>query len=206
MADIKLNFINRSNERDNTKIVLFQKAESTGYSELPLAWLVIERCGMNARHPFTYPMTMQVTTRDSWGNYQEPLNAQPGQAFSLSTTASGDTLELSGKAGYPDEVDVCNNLSAGSIDAVIFKAGKPLAQKSSIVPADKASFKFLPKLWIGAVSQIVEGEVMDSAVVDQLNTKFDLTGIASADIVMTGGGAGPNASPYVFQLENVVTL
>jgi hypothetical protein len=206
MADIKLNFINRSNENDHTSIVLFQKNEATGYSEIPLAWQVIQNCGQNAHHPFTYPVTMEVATRDSYGNYQDPVSADPGQAFTLARTDSGDTLTLDGHAGYPTEVDVCNKLSVGAIDAVIFKAGKPLAQKTGVVPGDKASFKLLPKLWIAAASQIVEGEVMDSAVLDQANTCLDLTGIRSADIVMTGGGSGATATGKTFQLQNVVYL
>jgi hypothetical protein len=45
---------------------------------------------------------------------------------------------------------------------------------------------------------------MDSAVVEQVNTEFSLLGIASADIVMTGGGSGPDAQPFSFTFQNVV--
>lgn len=206
MADIQLRFVNKSNEKDHASVVIFQKNEKTGYDELALAWLVIENCGQNAYHPFTYPTAMQVASRDSYGNYQEQVPAQPGQSFTLSNADSGDTLVLDGTAQYPAEVDVCNKLSKGAIDAVIYKAGRPIAQKTGIVPGDKASFKLLPKLYIGVASQIVQGEVMDSAVVDQHNTALDLTGIASADIVMTGGGDGATATGNLFQLRNVVRL
>jgi hypothetical protein len=203
---INLRFVNNSNEVDNQSIVVFQKNESTGDSEIPLAWLVIEGCGQNAYHPFVYPTTMQVSAGDSQGNFMPNLNAQPGQSFELVESDSGNVLQPNGDAGFPTEIDLCNNLSMGSIDAWVFKAKRKLARKTDVVPGDKASFKFLPKLWIGAVSQIVEGDVMDSAVVDQINTNFDLTGIASADIVMTGGGIGPTAKGNTFQLKNVVRV
>jgi len=45
---------------------------------------------------------------------------------------------------------------------------------------------------------------MNSAVVSSINTELSLIGIASADIVMTGGGAGPAATPFEFAFENVV--
>jgi hypothetical protein len=38
-----------------------------------------------------------------------------------------------------------------------------------------------------------------------VNTEISLEGIASADIVMTGGGSGSSAQPFVFSLQNVVT-
>ena len=43
-----------------------------------------------------------------------------------------------------------------------------------------------------------------SAVVSNINTEISLLGIASADIVMTGGGPGANSTPFAFSLQNVV--
>ena len=45
---------------------------------------------------------------------------------------------------------------------------------------------------------------MNSAIISNINTEISLLGIVSADIVMTGGGSGPNATAFVFTLENVV--
>jgi hypothetical protein len=52
--------------------------------------------------------------------------------------------------------------------------------------------------------QIVQGQVMNSAVVSSINTELSLLGIASADILMTGGGPGASAAPFAFKLQNVV--
>jgi hypothetical protein len=61
-----------------------------------------------------------------------------------------------------------------------------------------------PTIWIGVVSQVEEGDVMNSAIISDINTELSLLGIASADIVMSGGGAGPSATPFMFTLENIV--
>jgi hypothetical protein len=46
--------------------------------------------------------------------------------------------------------------------------------------------------------------VMNSAIMSCVNTELSLLGIASADIVLTGGGPGRDSSPFQFSLENVV--
>ena len=72
-----------------------------------------------------------------------------------------------------------------------------------MAPGQKAVFAFKPTIFIGVVSEVAEGDVMDSAVISDINTEISLLGIASADIVMTGGGTGPDAVPFAFNLENV---
>ncbi|MDB5088090.1 MAG: hypothetical protein JWR09_2084, partial [Mucilaginibacter sp.] len=59
-------------------------------------------------------------------------------------------------------------------------------------------------LWIGAVSQIWEGDLINSAITSQVNTELSLLGIASADIVMTGGGPGKASTGFNFTLQNIV--
>ncbi|MDC0684919.1 hypothetical protein [Sorangium atrum] len=41
-------------------------------------------------------------------------------------------------------------------------------------------------------------------MISSVNTELSLLGIASADIVMAGGGAGVDSTPFVFTLENIV--
>ena len=202
--DIQLNFINSSNDTNNSDIVIFQKNVATSFDEIAVAWKVIKYCGQGDNHPFTFPMTMQIAASDSWGNYTPRQDAQNGQLFSMNLTASGDVLQLAGAGTSPTEVQLLNNLPQGAINALIYKDGKLLAQKTGVVPQQKAVFQFKPTLWIGAVSQIVQGQVMNSAIISAVNTELSLMGIASADIVMTGGGPGPNSQPFSFQLANVV--
>ncbi len=202
--DIQLNFINNSNDVNNTEIVIFQKNVATDFDELAVAWKMIRYCGQGDNHPFTFPMSMTVGASDSWGNYTPQLAARNGDLFSMAQTTSGDRLVYSGPATSSKEVQVRNELPKGAINASIYKNGQLLAIKTSIAPQQKAVFEFKPTIWIGVASQIVQGQVMNSAIISNINTELSLLGIASADIVMTGGGPGPSATPFAFNLENIV--
>lgn len=201
---IQLNFINHSNDANNSEVVIFQKNVATDYDELAVAWRVIRNCGQGDNHPFTYPMSLEVGASDSYGNYTPQLPAQNGLLFQMVQGQSGDQLVAAGSGSSPSEVQVLNALVQGAINANIYRDGKLLAIKTSIAPQQKAVFEFKPTIWIGVASQIEEGQVMNSAIISNINTEISLLGIASADIVMTGGGSGPSATPFVFTLQNVV--
>lgn len=204
MADIKLLFVNDSNDRNNSEIVIFQKNEATSFEEIAVAWKVIENCGQGWSHPFTYPMEMSVAASDSWGNYSQQKGASNGQQFSVIEDSSGDILKYTGQASSKNEIEVLNALQMGAIDANIYKAGRLLATKTNVSPGQKAVFEFKPTIWIGVVSQIEEGQVMNSAILSQINTEISLFGIKSATISMTGGGGGSTATAFVFTLEDIV--
>lgn len=200
---IKLNFINQSNDLNNSQIVIFQKNVATDFDELAVAWKVIQYCGQGDNHPFTFPMGLSVGASDSYGNYTPQLKARNGELFKMALTASGDQLVAAGPGTSPKEVQLLNALPKGAINASCYKDGKLLATKTSIAPQQKAVFQFKPTIWIGVVSQVEEGEVMNSAIISSVNTEISLLGIASADIVMTGGGPGPNSQPFAFNLDNI---
>ncbi len=201
---IQLNFINRSNDTNNSQVVIFQKNVATNVDELAVAWRVIQNCGVSDNHPFTMPLSMEVGASDSWGNYTPRRVAQNGNMYQVVLTSSGDMLLPCGSATSSREVQVRNDLSTGTINVGIYKDGRLLALNSRIAPAQKAVFEFKPTIWIGAVSQVVQGSMMNSAIMSDVNTELSLLGIASADIVMTGGGPGKNAMPFSFRLENIV--
>lgn len=202
--DIRLNFINQSNDADNSQVVIFQRNVATAFDELPVAWQVIQYCGQGDNHPFIFPMSMQVAASDSYGNYTPQREAQYGQMFQVALTGSGDRLMPAGMATSSRQVQVLNALPKGAINASCYKDGKLLAVSPSLAPQQKAVFEFKPTIWIGVVSQAVQGHVMDSAVLSNVNTEMSLLGIASADIVMRGGGPGATSTPFSFSLENVV--
>ncbi|WP_133645237.1 hypothetical protein [Paraburkholderia flava] len=202
--DIQLNFVNRSNDANNSSIVIFQKNVATDFDELAIAWKVIRNCGQGDNHPFKFPMTMTVSASDSYGNYMPQQTATNGQVFQIVRSTSGDVLQLGSDPGSSSEVQVRNDLAAGAANATIYKDGSPLATKTSIAPGQKAVFQFKPTLWIGVASQIEQGQLLNSAVISDINTELSLLGIASADIVLTGGGPGPRSLPFTFRLENVV--
>jgi len=204
MMDIELNFINKSNDANNSQVVIFQKNVAANFNEPAVAWLVVQHCGQGDNHPFAFPASMTTSASDSYGNYTPQHPAEHGQLFSMNETTSGHSLQLSGTSSSPTDVEVVNALPMGAINANIYKARKLLATKTSLAPQQKAVFQFNPSIWIGVVSEIEQGEVMNSAILSSMNTELSLLGIASADIVMTGGGPGPESTPFEFTLENIV--
>jgi hypothetical protein len=57
-------------------------------------------------------------------------------------------------------------------------------------------------LWTGTTEDIAEGVRINSAIVSQVYIKLSLSGASSADIIMTGGGLGPDTTPFLFSLQN----
>lgn len=202
--DIKLNFVNQSNDANNSDVVIFQKNAASDAEELAVAWTVIRYCGQGDNHPFTYPMAVTVGASDSYGNYTPQQPARPGELFQMALTPSGDRLEAAGAASSPVEVQVLNALPKGAINAHIYRAGRLAATRTSVAPQQKAVFEFRPTIWIGVASQVDEGQLMNAAILSSINTEISLLGIVSADIVMTGGGPGPNSQPFQFNLANIV--
>jgi hypothetical protein len=197
---IKLNFINRSNDANNSSVVIFQKNAASNFGESHTAWKVIKNPSHKESHPIHYSTNFQVAAQDNYGNYTPQFNAYDGSAFEMVEKASGYTLQPSQYfATNIDEVEVKNNLTQGSIGANCYKDGKLLATKSSIAPGQKAVFKFNPKIYIGVASEVEEGEILNSAIVSKINTEINLFKVESADVVMTGGGS----EPFNFSLENV---
>lgn len=193
---IKLNLINDSDDTGNSEVVVFQKHN---LDELAVAWRVIKHCGRGDHYPFTFPVALTVSASDSYGNFTPQLAAQNGQRFHLWPSKSGDILSYLDPASSPREIQLRNDLTQGAVNAQIFRDGKLLAVKTSILPGQQAAFQFKPTIWIGVVSRIEEGDVMNSAILCDVDAEIPLLGIASADIVMTGGGH----APFRFELANV---
>lgn len=205
MSTIKLNFVNRSNDTNNSQIVIFQQNVADDFGELAVAWKVIQNCGQGDNHPFNYPMEVSVSASDAWGNYTPLQLAPEGSAFQMVYTDSGDVLKSSSNpASSSQEIEMQNNLEQGAISAYCYRDGSVCAMKRNIAPGQKAVFEFKPTIWVGVASQIMQGQVMNSAIISNINTELNLLGIAEADIIMTGGGSGPSSTPFEFNLENVI--
>ena len=203
-VDIQLNFINNSNDTNNSQIVIFQKNVATNFNELAVAWKVIRHTGLGDNHPFTFPLHYSVGASDSYGHFTPQLPAQSGQMFHFAMSPSSDTLSYAGPATVNREIQIRNDHTKDAIYAAIYKSGKLLARSTSVAPGKKAMFEFGPTIWIGVVSQLVEGDLINSAIISDVNTELSLLGIASADIVMTGGGPRASSQPFSFTLQNIV--
>lgn len=192
--DIEITFINQSDDPNNTAVVIFQKNVAEKFETIAIAWRVIENIGRNWRYKFRFPMDFYVSARDSWGNISDLQLAVTGQKWNVVRSTLGDILTLD-PTGAPSfsEVEIKNCLSIGSIDALVFKDGKLMASKTGLSPQQKAVFEFKPTIWVGVVSgiAIAEGDVMNPAILSDINTEISLLGITKADLIMTGDGATP---------------
>src|SRR3954451_6169284 len=90
---INLQVINRSNDKNNSRILIFQKNVAPGFSEIAVAWKVIQNLGFGDRHPFVYSYDLVVDAGDSWGNFTPQFSVSPGQAYQMSKSPSGDILQ-----------------------------------------------------------------------------------------------------------------
>jgi hypothetical protein len=199
---VKLNFINQS-KLDNPFVVIFQKnIASTFYSE-SIAWMVIQNCGRGDNHPFSFEQDLTISASDSYGNCMPQLPAKSGQQFCVSRTSNGDTLSYDDREPTTNERELVlrNDLSSGAINALVYRSNRLLAQRTSVVPGQTAEFEFNPTIWIGVAEFIVQGQLMTSSTSEAIDTEISLLGVASADIVLTGGG--DEGAPQ-FSLQNVV--
>ena len=202
---IKLNLINRSSDVNNSDYVVFQENADTDVKVQTIAWKVVHNLGNGDNHPFVYSDGLKVSAKDANGNYMPQIKATPGSTYGVVMENSGHKLcQSTIPACTKTQTEVWNNLSKGSVDMQIYRDDRLLATKVNVPPGSKANFEFLPKLFIGVVSQVEEGDVMNSNVTVQYLQEISLLGITSADIVVTGGGAGVDATPFMFSLENVV--
>lgn len=203
--DIKLRFVNQSSDGNKSEVVIYQKNLLTSVASLTVAWKVIRYCGRDCTHPFVYPLDYEVAVTDEYGNFSPRLSAKNGQLLELISTPTGSRRLLhAGPASASAELHVLNGMGQGAIDVCLFKDGRLMGLKTSVSPGQKAVFQYPPVLWIGVVSEVSQGQAINSAVLPNINTELSLIGIASADIVMTGGGPGAGSTPYEFNLENIV--
>lgn len=204
MSEIQLNFINRSNSASNNHVVIFQKNLVAPFSELPVVWRSIPNCAIGDNYPFVFPVDIRMDISDAWGNFTPRLRAYPGQLFEVTNGPNGYVLTLSStSASSPNEYQILNALPQGTVNAYCYRDGRACALIGEISPGQKAIFEFKPTIWIGFVSGVYEGEAINSAILSEINTEISLLGIERADIVLTGGGTGPTATPFAFSLENI---
>ncbi len=197
---VRLNFINRSHDRCQTAIVLFQREVA---SELtPVAWKVIRHCGYACSHPFAFSTELELGIGDQYGNFSPRQAACPGDSFNV-THRSGRRQLLRDASDNGAAITLRNAMPCGAIDACLFNQGALLARRAGVPPGAQVAFAMAPALWIGAAAEAEEGRPLGPAMAQQSYTALSLLGMASADIVMTGAGGGADAVPLRFCLENI---
>lgn len=199
--EVKLNFVNRSNDAGNVRVLLFGQPPSPGLDEVGQAWRVIDNCGPGWSHPFTWPVAVTLGVVDPNGNVSPQLDIAEGQVAEVVAAPSGTLLRIADQPGPSRAIALMNQLPQGFVAATVFRDGEPYA-RASLAPHTTVTLTFKPTIWIGAAARIEAGEAKGGEAVSTL-TEINLMGIAGADIVMTGGGQGAEARPFVFTLANV---
>ena len=200
---IELNLINQSNSNKNQSFVIFQKNIGSSYDESVVAWTVIENLRVGSSHLIRYSHELGVSAGDSYGNFTFPIGAENGQRFSMKRQPSGDVLVEDGQSASPNDIEVFNALPKGAIDANCFRSMRIVAKKTLLAPGQKAAFQFRPTIYIAALSQVVEGQILDFTSISHISTEISLLGIESADIIISGGGKSSSATEFTFTLDNI---
>lgn len=202
--DIKLKFHNFSESGHLYQIVFFQKNIATDFDNLITAWKVIQSCGYANYHPFEYTSTSYISASDSYGNFTPHLCATPGDAFEVVPGRCGHQLRYRGTTQSVTDIELVNHLERGAVTANIFKADRLLARKTALAPGQKAVFRFKPVLYAALTQGITEGHSLEAAAISDRAGQLGLLGMASADILLTGGGSGADARAFSFELDHVV--
>lgn len=191
---IYLRYVNQSNTVGPTDIITFQKNVAVDFGANSVAWRIIS-LSQNESENTTYDRRLQL-------GYDDPedittVNASAGNLYGLD-----NGIYYAGSASSGSEIQTINT-NDYSVDVKIYRSGKLLYVQSA-EDNETSEFRFNPTIWVGVVSEITEGSVIDEVVMAEINTEISFLGIKSADIVMTGGGVGPSATPYSFSLQNIV--
>lgn len=201
--DAKLIFQNESNDPATSKVVLLQKNISKNAQTTPVAWKVFQNVGIGDRHPFSFSTELSLGVADQYGTQlTAPISIKYGSRYAVIEGAAGIELVYNGLSAEKESVELINSLER-IVNAEIYVQGQLLAIKPSILRTKVTTFRFDQTIWIGTVPRAYQGEVLKDSVLAQIHTKFDLTGIKSAEILMIGGGKGKNAQPFAFELRNV---
>ncbi|MFA6606787.1 MAG: hypothetical protein WCS75_07310, partial [Sphingomonas sp.] len=201
---ITLNFVNNSNDVNNSHIIVFQKNLAGASDDGPIAWKVIGGSRPGETYPFAFPVAMEVAVADDAGKTAGPMAAANGQHFVVGHDHPHYTLTIGPTEANAAEVQVRNALPDTSITASIYRDGRLLAIRAGVLPQQMAVFSIKPSVWIGVAPDVAEGQVIDGETLANVNTELSLLGLASADIIMSGGWPGVSSTPFRFSLQNVV--
>ncbi len=203
-TDVKITYVNNSMNPDNPTIFVFTKNEIPTFDSLQngVAWYVMPDIGKGSSSCFIYPINTHVQAM--WGdcNKTRMLPADIGKQYTVEEDCTGIVLNETGPASQPTaiEVDSLINVSGG-VSAQLTKDGSVLMTKKIEAYGQKATFILHPKLYWGIASEIQEGQLLSSAV---LNTdqffEQDLEGVNSAVVTLHGNPK----DGYTFSVENIV--
>lgn len=200
---IKLNFINRSSATNNPRLAIFQQSNG-GASGEPgaLAWRMIGSRAIDDPGPFLLPLQAQA---GGLGADYPPQLGAAARNMDLEMDMDMDAI-LRRNRDAIEAAEARGNRQAEPGNASLDSNAMAPVATTTAEPLQDAVSASAPTIRISAVSAMPAGEAMAPAPLSPVDTELSLLGIASADVVITGGGCGPSSTPISFHLENIVRL
>lgn len=176
---------------DLPKIFIFTKNEIPTFDSLKdgIAWRVIEDVGRESTCKITYPIKTEVCS--SWNDKTcstKKLVSEIGASYTVKKDDTGIVLEQDGTAGNTKSIDVVNDVHVeNGISVDFYKDGKIMMSKNIVAYNQKATFVLHPKLYWGIASEIQEGDLISSAVLNSEHFfELDLEGLSNVVIALCG--------------------
>lgn len=198
-----LRFVNLSDDGGSSNIVFFQK-NGAAIRDFSIAWRVVRRCGYRNYCPIPYSWDTDINMVDWNDNHSKRQKAGQGDVFHITPQRHGKRLSAVEKNGHPTQVWVQNCLSLGALHVNLYRSGHLVAQQRNVIPEQWAKFELSHWLYVAVIPGIQQGAAIPMEYLSAPATEFCLHGIASADIVMHGGGQGRDATALRFEMANVL--
>ena len=204
MSDfIKINYLNKSMNRDTPQIFLFLKNDVPSFDALQegVAWKVIDRVGRGSSCTVTYPVQTMVSA--SWNDGSCRTRMLPstiGSGYIVVEDETGITVINDGNASNTRSIDVTNSVHVSNgVSVDFYKDGKLMMTRKTVAYGQRATFVLHPKLYWGVASEILEGDNLSSAVLDSdCFFELDLEGVSDVTVALYGNAE----EGYQFKVED----
>jgi hypothetical protein len=193
MSIVNLTYTNQSDNEASDLLVFTKNVKANLDALPPVAWRVISHIGPHDSNDFIYPIDTALQAvwdiTETSRSYTQILAADQGGLYALNLEGTSFELARAGST-LPGEIDLANNVQvAGGITAGLFKDGRLLMQQPNVGFGQKAEFKLNSFLYFGLVQNVVESDVLTSAVMSQSFTAIDVGNGARQVTVTLRGNA-----------------
>ncbi len=198
-TETELRLVNKSQHILDTEFVIFQKNYAAESDAGTIAWRVIRNLGVASHHTFEFGR-LELGVAKTFRHHSSLMRAKAGDAFRAYELHGGVVAVSNGKSADPATIEVLNNRPEEPISAQCFRDGIGLAIVDNIASGHRALFDIRPEFFIGGVTYVEQGAPMTEKMINYITAKFSIEGVASADIIISGGADG---QPFDFAMENV---
>lgn len=189
-TDVKVTYVNNSLNPDQPTIFVFTKNLIPTFDVLVdgVAWRTMPNIGKGSSSCFVFPIITEVQAM--WGdcNATRSILADIGKRYTVLEDDTGIVLQPTGNASQTNAIEVNSMVQVeGGVRAQLTKDGKVMMTKNIVAYNQKATFILHPKLYWGVASEIQEGQLISSAVLNSDHFfEQDIEGVTSATVTLTG--------------------